>query len=1025
MAGETSVSRLPLSERQRLLSPVLNREITKKKKIAMPASVSTASIPSSFDWRNKDGKNWVTPVKNQGSCGICDIFALMASVESNYMIKYNSPGLSIDLSEQYAAVCSRNWNHGFQGYNSGVYVDESCAPYECTAENFPGPCNACSDWADRRVSVQDYYFIDGATAEDVKQAIVSGGPVDIPLNVGEDFVYYSSGSYSSVVKPASVINHVVLAIGYDDSKNAFLIKNSWGTSWGDSGYGWVSYSVEDAWIENNLFPRVVVNASSIPVVRYTPECDYIERVDTCDSVLMSEGSSKQFSAIATDADGDALSYKWFVDVSLQATTPDFNFSPGFDSSDSDTRHQIDVIVSDGTFDIHRTWSVTVADVDLPPVIQSFSPSNQNLDINQGSSVSFTVTAFDPEGKPLSYSWKLDGSSVGSNSSSFDYSPSVSDIGNHSLIATASNGVFSESVSWSVSVHEVVSPNTAPELAPIANITVSEGEQVQVIADASDIAGDTLTYSSDFNNFSQNENKFTWNTSFSDAGTYAVSISVSDGQLSDQKSFTVTVNNTNRAPELESISNISVQEGEQVSVTAVASDPDNDSLSFSIDNPDFSQTGNNFVWSTGFEDAGTYTVKLTVSDGLLSDQKSFTVTVYNSNRAPSLNSIADIVVQEGDNVLITAIASDLDGDALTYSIDSLNFSQNNNSFEWQTGFNDEGVYNLKVSVSDGSLFDEENFTITVKNAVKVELEAGMSMISVPVVPENPNFDALDTDCSFEAIAFWNPLAELHQTAYKYELFGNNGTGVYQQISTLSFKPGQAYFVKVSSDCSIRFIGEEFNLSLVKPKLGSEPWAGWNMVGVPRDAGLNDVIGDCNIVSGPWGYNQATNTYFLASTFQLGQGYWIEVNKSCEFGLNSTGIVSRAAAAQPPSIDNQSGSDNSQNNNPENNSNNTDQSLASGEDHGQESGQRTGQQTGQSSGQEAEQEEPIGQDNDSGNILSENNQSPAEETSSRIERLRIVTEALSSSHTIPVSNSNSRILSNLRALYSGFKESFSVR
>ena len=92
--------------------------------------------------------------------------------------------------------------------------------------------------------------------------------------------------------------------------------------------------------------------------------------------------------------------------------------------------------------------------------------------------------------------------------------------------------------------------------------------------------------------------------------------------------------TNNPPNLEPINNITVNEGELVTVTAIATDPDEDDLSYSIDDSRFSQNNNVFTWTPENQDVGTHDFQITVSDGLLTDSEIFTVTV---------NSINDILV----------------------------------------------------------------------------------------------------------------------------------------------------------------------------------------------------------------------------------------------------------------------------------------------------------------------------------------------------------------------------------------------
>src|SRR5205823_2722951 len=136
------------------------------------------------------------------------------------------------------------------------------------------------------------------------------------------------------------------------------------------------------------------------------------------------------------------------------------------------------------------------------------------------------------------------------------------------------------------------------------------------------------------------------------GTSNATVQASDGTLNNQKSFTVTVTATNRAPVLAQPSNMTVNEGATADQALSATDPDGDPLAFSLaSGPTYASvttttagTGTaagNLHLAPGFSDAGTASASVSVSDGSLSDSKSLTITVNNVNRAPTLNQPANM------------------------------------------------------------------------------------------------------------------------------------------------------------------------------------------------------------------------------------------------------------------------------------------------------------------------------------------------------------------------------------------------
>jgi hypothetical protein len=208
------------------------------------------TLPASFDWRNYNGGNYVTPVRNQGNCGSCWVFSTTAALEAKTLITYNWPGTNLDLSEQIVLSCSGGGNCANGGYasdaadylvNYGTSL-ESCYPYT----QADGTCSSrCANWQSSayKIASWSYVFAGGtASTNTLKNAIYTSGPVVAWFRVYYDFQhFYGSGVYS-YTSGSWVGNHFVLVVGWDDSQNAFIVKNSWGSSWGESGYFRISYS---------------------------------------------------------------------------------------------------------------------------------------------------------------------------------------------------------------------------------------------------------------------------------------------------------------------------------------------------------------------------------------------------------------------------------------------------------------------------------------------------------------------------------------------------------------------------------------------------------------------------------------------------------------------------------------------------------------------------------------------------------------------------------------------------------------
>ena len=243
--GETSVSRLSPSARKNLFG---NKLITPEGTL----KYSESAVKEKWDWRNVDGQNWITPISDQGNCGSCVAFASVAVLEGQYTIDSKLSWLKAQFSPQMLFDCGKGscrvgWLPEWAAYQlkSGGTVDLACAPYLSGATGENGLCqeNYCENQADRTIRIKSISTPStrfGGSDKKVKEAL-KHGPLLTTMNAREDFLYYKGGVYKATTSKKAG-GHAVAIIGFDDEKKAWLIKNSWGEDWGESGYGWVAYS---------------------------------------------------------------------------------------------------------------------------------------------------------------------------------------------------------------------------------------------------------------------------------------------------------------------------------------------------------------------------------------------------------------------------------------------------------------------------------------------------------------------------------------------------------------------------------------------------------------------------------------------------------------------------------------------------------------------------------------------------------------------------------------------------------------
>jgi hypothetical protein len=203
----------------------------------------TSDLPSYFNWRDIDGIDFTTSIKNQGRCPSCEAYALVAALETIIQNQIGHP-FDIDLSEAHlffypGGTCEWGVNVSHAAdylINYGV-PDEGCFPdplrsYNPPLENIPG-------WENRTVKISEWGWVEN-NEDAIKNALINYGPLIICFPVYEDFMYYKRGVYRHRWGDRTG-GHLVALVGYDDSEQCWILKNSWGDQWGDNGWFKMGY----------------------------------------------------------------------------------------------------------------------------------------------------------------------------------------------------------------------------------------------------------------------------------------------------------------------------------------------------------------------------------------------------------------------------------------------------------------------------------------------------------------------------------------------------------------------------------------------------------------------------------------------------------------------------------------------------------------------------------------------------------------------------------------------------------------
>ncbi|GEM_PF-3003729 len=229
------------------------------------------SPPPAFDWRNYNGEDWLTPIKNQGVCGSCWSFSAVGVAESAINIGLGDPTIDLNLSEQYlVSDCQvidsyQNCCGGYKG-EALIYIrdtgipDEGCMTYvdgggcSCGDSTCDSNCtytspecsdrrceDRCVDWASRLVNIRETGWLGYNSPDNViKQYLVEYGPLAVSVGIGSS-VGGGFGGDEIYECDSSSTNHAVAIVGYDDPGGYWIIRNSWGSTWNNDGYYKLAY----------------------------------------------------------------------------------------------------------------------------------------------------------------------------------------------------------------------------------------------------------------------------------------------------------------------------------------------------------------------------------------------------------------------------------------------------------------------------------------------------------------------------------------------------------------------------------------------------------------------------------------------------------------------------------------------------------------------------------------------------------------------------------------------------------------
>lgn len=202
-------------------------------------SPANIDLPNSVDWRTKGA---VTEVKDQGHCGSCWAFSSTGALEGQH---FRKTGVLVSLSEQNLVDCSTSY--GNDGCNGGLmdnafkYIKDNGGIDTEKTYAYEAMDDTCRYDA-KNSGATDKGFVDipQGNEKKLKEALATMGPVAVAIDAShQSFQFYSEGIYNEPECDSEQLDHGVLAVGYGTDETGadyWIVKNSWGTTWGDSGY---------------------------------------------------------------------------------------------------------------------------------------------------------------------------------------------------------------------------------------------------------------------------------------------------------------------------------------------------------------------------------------------------------------------------------------------------------------------------------------------------------------------------------------------------------------------------------------------------------------------------------------------------------------------------------------------------------------------------------------------------------------------------------------------------------------------
>jgi hypothetical protein len=470
-----------------------------------------------------------------------------------------------------------------------------------------------------------------------------------------------------------------------------------------------------------------------------------------------EGESQDFWVEVLAPEELYVDFDWFLDGDLVLRgDPLYTYQSDFDSAGS---YVVKIVVSDGFRSASHTWNMEVLNVNGPPVVEFFPKFDPVID--EGHSIRFWVEAWDPDGDNLTYRWEKDGADLGISGPGYVIETDHDMAGPHTIAVNVSDGEFHFPHEWNLTIEDVNRPPVIETTFPGPLPKIVEGEAQDFAITASDPDGDDLIVVWYVDGNIEAVDRFDMNfiSEQDTAGSYKVSVKVSDGEFAVTHEWELTVTDGNFPPIIDWVDPegpLLIDEVDRAVFYVQAHDPDGDNLTYSWSfNGNLMKRGDQ---SYDFQPAGSpareNTLVVNVSDGQLITSYHWRITI---NRGPEIDRYSPAIAKElrpSEMVDTWISVRDVDYDDISviwYVDDEIAKSEvltidkragrESSEFPFTAPYGKKGDIDIRVEVSDGRLADEHSWTFNVTHDSAFPPDAEMAYNpTTPKKGDTVRFDA---------------------------------------------------------------------------------------------------------------------------------------------------------------------------------------------------------------------------------------------------------------------------------------------